>query len=162
MEKNRPPIRIMAPGRVFRHEAVDASHSAVFHQVEGLYVDRGVTMADLKATLQMFLKQLLGPKTETRFRPSYFPFTEPSAEVDVRCIFCSGSGCGVCKKSGWLEMLGSGLVNPKVLRGVGLDPEEYSGYAFGIGVERVAMLRLGIPDIRMFYENDLRFLEQFT
>ncbi|MBI4057313.1 MAG: phenylalanine--tRNA ligase subunit alpha [Elusimicrobia bacterium] len=161
MESSRPPLRIMAPGRVFRHEAVDASHSAVFHQIEGLYVDRQVSMADLKGTLQIFMQSLFGSSTEIRFRPSYFPFTEPSAEVDVQCLFCQGGGCTVCKKSGWLEMLGAGLVHPNVLKQVGYDPETWSGFAFGIGVERVTMLLLGIQDIRMFYENDVRFLEQF-
>ncbi|MFH1726380.1 MAG: phenylalanine--tRNA ligase subunit alpha [Elusimicrobiota bacterium] len=161
MEKHPPPVHIMAPGRVFRHEAVDASHSAVFHQVEGLYVAKSVTMADLKGTLQTFLRELLGSGTKTRFRPSYFPFTEPSAEVDVHCLLCGGSGCPACQQAGWLEMLGAGLVHPNVLRGVGCDPEVWSGFAFGIGVERIAMLLFGIPDIRMFYENDLRFLEQF-
>lgn len=158
MESSRPPVRIMAPGRVFRHEAVDASHSAVFHQVEGLYVDRKVSMADLKGTLDLFLKGLFGPGAQIRFRPSYFPFTEPSAEVDVRCLF---GACSVCKGSGWLEMLGAGLVHPNVLKEVGYDPGLWSGFAFGIGVERVAMLRCGIQDIRQFYENDLRFLTQF-
>ncbi|MFH2204693.1 MAG: phenylalanine--tRNA ligase subunit alpha [Elusimicrobiota bacterium] len=161
LEKHRPPVRIMAPGRVFRHEAVDASHSAVFHQIEGLYVDQNVTMADLKGTLDTFVKNLFGPRTKSRLRPSYFPFTEPSVEVDVLCLLCAGTGCSACKQEGWMEMLGAGLVNPKVLSGVGLDPETYSGFAFGVGVERPAMLRLGIPDIRMFYENDVRFLEQF-
>jgi phenylalanyl-tRNA synthetase alpha chain len=161
MEKNRPPIRIMAPGRVFRHEAVDASHSAVFHQVEGLVVDKNVTLADLKNVLDAFMQGMFGPKTQTRLRPSYFPFTEPSAEVDVQCLLCGGKGCSPCKGEGWMEMLGAGVVNPAVLSGVGLDPNIYSGYAFGVGVERVAMLRYGIPDIRMFYENDVRFLEQF-
>ncbi|MFA5138069.1 MAG: phenylalanine--tRNA ligase subunit alpha [Elusimicrobiota bacterium] len=161
LEAHKPPVRIMAPGRVFRRDAVDASHSAVFHQIEGLYVDRGVTLADLKGTLDEFLKRIFGPSARSRLRPSYFPFTEPSAEVDVRCLICSGKGCAVCKQSGWLEMLGSGMVHPNVLRGVGLDPEEWSGYAWGMGVERFAMFRYGIPDIRMFYENDVRFLEQF-
>ncbi|MEE8424854.1 MAG: phenylalanine--tRNA ligase subunit alpha, partial [Elusimicrobiota bacterium] len=154
MEKHKPPIRIMAPGRVFRHEAVDATHSAVFNQIEGLYVDKNVSMADLKSTLDQFMKALFGPKTKIRFRPSYFPFTEPSAEVDV--LFKKASG-----ETDWLEMLGCGIVNPAVLRNVGIDPESYSGYAFGVGIERIAMVVHGIPDIRMFYENDLRFLEQF-
>ncbi len=149
MEQHKPPIRIMAPGRVFRHEAVDATHSAVFHQIEGLYIDKGVTMADLKGTLQALMRGLFGPKTEVRFRPSYFPFTEPSAEIDVTF------------RGRWLEMGGAGVVNPAVLKGAGLDPAEWSGFAFGVGVERVSMVRREIPDIRMFYENDLRFLEQF-
>lgn len=161
MEAHKPPVRVMAPGRVFRRDAVDASHSAVFHQIEGLYVDRNATMADLKGTLDEFLKRIFGPSARSRLRPSYFPFTEPSAEVDVRCLICSGKGCPVCKQSGWLEMLGAGMVHPNVLRAVGLAPEEWSGYAWGMGVERFAMFRYGIPDIRMFYENDIRFLEQF-
>jgi phenylalanyl-tRNA synthetase alpha chain len=161
MESCRPPVRIIAPGRVFRHEAVDASHSAVFHQVEGLYVDKNVSMADLKGTLDTFLQCLFGPQTKTRFRPSYFPFTEPSAEVDIQCILCGGSGCPACKRSGWMEILGCGLVHPNVFNAVGYNPEHWSGFAFGMGVERIAMLKLGITDIRMFYENDLRFLEQW-
>lgn len=161
MESGRPPLRVMAPGRVFRHEAVDATHSAVFHQVEGLYVGHGVTFADLKGTLEAFLRKLLGERTKTRFRPSYFPFTEPSTEVDVSCLFCAGAGCPICKQSGWIELLGAGLVHPNVFKAVGYDPEQWSGFAFGIGVDRVAMLRLGVKDIRQFYENDTRFLKQF-
>lgn len=161
MESARPPLRIMSPGRVFRHEATDASHSAVFHQIEGLYVDRNVSMADLKGTLQMFLQCLFGAKTQTRFRPSFFPFTEPSAEMDIECVFCKGSGCNICKRSGWLEVLGAGLVHPNVFKAVDYDADLWSGFAFGLGVERIAMLRLGVSDIRMFYQNDLRFLEQF-
>ena len=161
MESSRPPVRIIAPGRVFRHEAVDASHSAVFHQIEGLYVDKNVSMADLKGTLDTFLQCLFGSQTKTRFRPSYFPFTEPSAEVDISCILCAGSGCPACKRSGWMEILGCGLVHSKVFEAVGYNPEHWSGFAFGLGVERIAMLKLGITDIRMFYENDVRFLEQF-
>ncbi|OGR86159.1 MAG: phenylalanine--tRNA ligase subunit alpha [Elusimicrobia bacterium RIFCSPHIGHO2_02_FULL_57_9] len=161
MESSRPPLRIICPGRVFRNEEVDATHSAVFHQVEGLAVDKNITFADLKGTLDLFLKRLFGPDTRTRFIPSYFPFTEPSAQVDVGCLFCSGSGCSVCKQSGWIEMLGAGVVNPNVFKFVNYDPEAWSGFAFGIGVERVAMLRLGIKDIRDFYENDMRFLSQF-
>jgi phenylalanyl-tRNA synthetase alpha chain len=160
LEKHPPPVRIMSPGRVFRHEAEDAGHSSVFYQIEVLYVDRGVTMADLKNTLGVFMKGLFGPQTKIRMRPSYFPFTEPSAEVDVQCLLCKGDGCSACKQSGWMEMLGSGVVNPAVLKGVGLDPEIWSGFAFGVGVERIAMLKLGIPDLRLFYENDLRFLKQ--
>lgn len=162
MEKHKPPLRIMAPGRVFRHEAVDATHAAVFHQMEGLYVDKHVTFADLKGTLHLFLQSLFGSKTKTRFRPSFYPFTEPSADVEISCIFCDGAGCNVCKRSGWIEVLGAGSVHPNVLQAVKLDPEEWSGFAFGLGVERIAMLKLGINDIRMFYQNDLRFLEQFT
>jgi len=161
METHQPPIRIMAPGRVFRHEAVDASHSAVFHQIEGLYVDKDVSMADLKGTLDVFIKGLFGARTKSRLRASFFPFTEPSVEVDVQCLLCGGDGCPACKQGGWMEMLGAGIVNSKVLRAMNIDPQVYSGFAFGIGVERIAMLRLGIPDIRMFYENDVRFLEQF-
>jgi phenylalanyl-tRNA synthetase alpha chain len=161
MEALPPPLRIICPGRVFRHEAVDATHSAVFHQIEGLAIDKGISFAELKGTLQVFLERLLGPSIQIRFRPSYFPFTEPSAEVDVGCLLCSRKGCGVCKGSGFIEMLGAGLVHPNVLRAVGLDCEEWSGFAFGIGVERIAMLRLGVKDIRAFYDNDLRFLRQF-
>ncbi|MBI4349135.1 MAG: phenylalanine--tRNA ligase subunit alpha [Elusimicrobia bacterium] len=161
MESARPPIRIIAPGRVFRHEAVDASHSAVFHQIEGLYVDKNVSMADLKGTLDTFLQCLFGSQTKTRFRPSNFPFTEPSAEVDISCILCGGSGCAACKRSGWMEILGCGLVHPNVFKAVDYNPELWSGFAFGLGVERIAMLKLGVTDIRMFYENDVRFLEQW-
>ena len=158
----KPPLRVIAPGRVFRHEAVDATHSAVFHQVEGLAVDRNLSFADLKGTLQIFLKRLFGPRTTVRLRPSYFPFTEPSAEVDVGCLFCGGSGCAICKQSGFIELLGAGVVHPKVLAAVDLNPEEWSGFAFGVGVERVAMLKYGVKDIRAFYENDQRFLSQFN
>ncbi len=161
MEKHQPPIRIMAPGRVFRNDSLDATHSPVFHQIEGLYVDKNVSMADLKRDLTAFMKGLLGDKTEIRFRPSFFPFTEPSAEVDVKCVFCSGKGCNICKGTGWIEMLGSGVVNPQVLKNCGIDPEVYSGYAFGMGVERLAMMMMNINDIRTFYENDLRILNQF-
>ena len=161
MEKHQPPLRIMAPGRVFRNDSLDATHSPVFHQIEGLYVDKNVSMADLKRDLTAFMKGLLGDKTEIRFRPSFFPFTEPSAEVDVKCVFCSGKGCHICKGSGWIEMLGSGVVHPNVLKNCGIDPEIYSGYAFGMGVERLAMMMMDINDIRAFYENDLRLLNQF-
>ena len=161
MQTRKPPIRIICPGRVFRHEAVDAGHSAVFHQIEGLYVDRKVSMADLKGTLKLFFQALFGPEVRMRFRPSYFPFVEPGAEVDVSCYLCSGKGCPVCKQTGWLEMMGAGLVHPNVLKAAGVDPEAWSGFAFGGGVERVAMLKYGIDDIRLFYENDIRFLEQF-
>ena len=161
MEGGRPPLRVICPGRVFRHESLDASHSAVFHQIEGLAVDRGISFADLKGTLRTFLQRLFGPETETRFRPSYFPFTEPSAEVDVRCLVCGGRGCPACKRSGWIEIMGAGMVHPNVFRAVGYDARQWSGFAFGVGVERVAMLRLGVPDMRLFYENDLRFLRQF-
>jgi len=161
LEQVAPPVRIIAPGRVYRNDKPDASHSPMFMQVEGLYVDHGVTFADLKGTLLEFYRRMFGADTRIRFRPHYFPFTEPSAEVDVSCIFCGGSGCRVCKQSGWLEMGGSGMVDPAVLEGVGLDPEEWTGFAFGLGVERMAMLLYGVDDIRLFYENDWRFLEQF-
>lgn len=161
METSQPPIRVVCPGRVFRHEQIDATHSAVFHQVEGLVVDEGLGLSDLKGHLQSFLEGLLGASTKTRFRPSYFPFTEPSTEVDVKCFFCPGSGCPSCKHTGWIEILGAGVVNPQVLRNVGWDPERWSGFAFGIGVERVAMLLHGVRDLRDFYTNDLRFLRQF-
>ena len=161
MEKHQPPLRIMAPGRVFRNDSLDATHSPVFHQIEGLYVDKHVSMADLKRDLTAFMKGLLGDKTEIRFRPSFFPFTEPSAEVDVKCVFCEGKGCNICKGTGWIEMLGSGVVHPNVLKNCGIDPEKYSGYAFGMGVERLAMMMMNINDIRIFYENDIRILNQF-
>jgi len=157
-----PPVRIVVPGRVHRRDVPDASHLPVFHQVEGLAVDRHVTMADLKGTLELFAREMFGPKSRIRFRPSFFPFTEPSAEVDVVCFLCGGDGCRVCKQSGWLEILGSGMVHPQVLRNVGYDPEDVTGWAFGMGIERIAMLKYGIDDIRLFYENDLRFLRQFA
>ncbi|WP_428897211.1 phenylalanyl-tRNA synthetase alpha chain [Parelusimicrobium proximum] len=160
MEKNKPPIRIMSPGRVFRRDDIDASHSPVFNQIEGLYVDKNVTLVSLKSDLNSFMKGLMGNKAEVRFRPSFFPFVEPGVEVDVRCPFCT-NGCSVCKQSGWIEMLGAGIVHPNVLKAVNIDPEEYSGYAFGMGVERLAMLMFGLRDIRAFYENDLRLLKQF-
>jgi len=162
LEQVKPPLRIIAPGRVYRNDKPDASHSPMFMQVEGLYVDHGVTFSDLKGTLLEFYRRMFGPQVQIRFRPHYFPFTEPSAEVDVSCIFCQGAGCRVCKHSGWLEMGGSGMVDPKVLEGVGLDTEEWTGFAFGLGVERMAMLLYGVDDIRLFYENDWRFLEQFS
>ncbi|MCX7715641.1 MAG: phenylalanine--tRNA ligase subunit alpha [Clostridia bacterium] len=161
MEKQRPPIRIIAPGKVYRSDAVDATHSPVFHQIEGLVVDKGVTMADLKGTLEAFIKSLYGEEAKVRFRPHHFPFTEPSAEVDVSCFICGGEGCRVCKGEGWIEILGCGMVHPKVLSNCGIDPEEYSGFAFGLGLERVAMRRYDIDDLRLFFENDLRFLRQF-
>ncbi|MGI9861853.1 phenylalanine--tRNA ligase subunit alpha [Moorella naiadis] len=162
MEARRPqvPIRIIAPGKVYRRDD-DATHSPLFHQVEGLLVDRRVTFGDLKGTLMAFLQQIFGDGVRVRFRPSYFPFTEPSAEVDISCVMCGGCGCRVCSHTGWLEILGCGLVHPKVLSMSGYDPEEVSGFAFGLGVERVAMLKYGIDDLRLFYENDLRFLQQF-
>ncbi len=161
MEKKKPPIRIIAPGRVYRSDAVDATHSPIFHQIEGLVVDKGVTMADLKGTLEAFIKALYGEKTKVRFRPHHFPFTEPSAEVDVSCFVCGGEGCSVCKGEGWIEILGCGMVHPKVLKNCGIDPEIYSGFAFGIGLERIAMGRYDINDLRLFFENDVRFLKQF-
>ncbi|MGE5606511.1 MAG: phenylalanine--tRNA ligase subunit alpha [Bacteroidota bacterium] len=161
MEKMHPnPIRIIAPGRVYRRDALDASHSPMFHQIEGLAVDEGITFGDLKGVLTVFAKKLFGEERQVRFRPSFFPFTEPSAEVDVSCS-CAGKGCRVCKGSGWLEILGSGSVNPMVLKMSNYDPERVSGFAFGMGVERIAMLKYGINDIRLFYENDMRFLAQF-
>lgn len=161
MEKQKPPIRIIAPGMVYRSDAVDATHSPVFHQIEGLVVDKGITMADLKGTLEMFIKSLYGNETKVRFRPHHFQFTEPSAEVDVSCFVCGGEGCRVCKGEGWIEILGCGMVHPKVLSNCGIDPEEYSGFAFGLGLERIAMRKYDIDDLRLFYENDLRFLKQF-
>ena len=161
MEKQKPPIRIIAPGKVYRSDAVDATHSPVFHQIEGLVVDKGVTMADLKGTLEVFLKRLYGEKTRVRFRPHHFPFTEPSAEADISCFRCGGEGCPVCKGEGWIEIFGCGMVHPKVLANCGIDPEVYSGFAFGVGLERIAMGKYGINDLRLFYENDQRFLDQF-
>lgn len=160
MEKKRPPIRIIAPGAVFRCDQ-DVSHTPMFHQVEGLMVDRMVRFSDLKGILTVFAKEMFGEDVRVRFRPSYFPFTEPSAEFDISCVICNGRGCRVCKDSGWLEILGSGMVHPQVLRNVGYDPEEYTGFAFGLGVERIAMIKFGIDDIRQFYLNDIRFLSQF-
>ncbi|MBI4397224.1 MAG: phenylalanine--tRNA ligase subunit alpha [Elusimicrobia bacterium] len=161
MRTHQPPLYIVAPGRVFRHEAVDATHSFVFHQVEGLAVDKDISMADLKGMLTLFAQHLFGPGAEIRFRPSYFPFVEPGIEVDISCTLCGGKGCRVCKQSGWLEMLGAGLVNPNVFRAVGYDPRKVTGYAFGIGVERVAMFKYGVDDMRLFFDNDIRFLQQF-
>ena len=161
MEKERPPIRILSPGRVYRSDAVDATHSPLFHQIEGLVVDRGVTMGDLKGTLAMFARRMFGSDTKIRFRPHHFPFTEPSAEVDVSCFACGGKGCRFCKGEGWIEILGAGMVHPNVLSGCSIDPEEYSGFAFGLGVERVALLKYHIDDMRLLYENDVRFLGQF-
>lgn len=161
MERKRPPIRAVFPGRVFRNEAISARAHCIFHQVEGLYVAKNVSFADLKQVLLYFAKEMFGADVEIRLRPSYFPFTEPSAEMDVSCTLCGGKGCGVCKGSGWLEILGCGMVDPAVLENNGIDPKEYSGYAFGMGVERIAMLRYGVDDIRNFFENDVRFLSQF-
>ena len=160
MEKTKPPLKIIAPGKVYRCDA-DVSHTAMFHQVEGLMVDTGVSFGDLKGVLELFIRSFFGKDTPVRFRPSYFPFTEPSAEVDIGCVFCKGAGCRVCKTTGWLEVLGSGLVNPRVFEMTGYDPARYSGFAFGMGVERMTMLKYSIDDIRLFYENDIRFLRQF-
>lgn len=161
MEQKKPPIRIIAPGRVYRSDAVDATHSPLFHQIEGLVVDKGIRMSDLKGILELFAKKLYGEDTVVRFRPHHFPFTEPSAELDVQCFACRGEGCRLCKGEGWIELLGCGMVHPKVLSICGIDPEEYSGFAFGMGLERIVMRRYGIDDLRLFYENDLRFLNQF-
>lgn len=162
MERRKPPIRIISPGRVYRKDEVDATHSPMFHQIEGLVVDRGITMADLKGTLQAMVQRLYGADSVVRFRPHHFPFTEPSCEVDVQCFECGGKGCRVCKQEGWIELLGAGMVHPKVLEGCGIDSEVYSGFAFGIGVERLAMRRFSISDMRLFFENDVRFLRQFN
>ena len=159
--KTKPPIKVISPGRCFRCDTPDATHSPMFHQIEGLVVDEGITMADLKGTLDSFAKQLFGTETRTKFRPHHFPFTEPSAEMDVSCFKCGGKGCRVCKGSGWIEILGCGMVHPHVLKVGGLDTEKYTGFAFGMGVERAAMLKYGVDDIRLFYENDMRFINQF-
>ena len=161
MEKGKLPIRMIAPGRVFRSDEVDATHSPSFHQVEGLVIDKDITFADLKGTLAEFARELFGPETKVKFRPHHFPFTEPSAEVDVTCFKCGGSGCRFCKGSGWIEILGCGMVHPHVLEMCGIDPEEYSGFAFGVGLERIALLKYEIDDMRLLYENDIRFLKQF-
>ena len=162
METTKPPIRTLSPGRVFRNEAISARSHCIFHQVEGLYVDTGVSFADLKQSLFYFAREMFGEETEIRFRPSYFPFTEPSAEMDISCNICNGEGCNVCKYSGWLEIMGCGMIDPAVLKNCGIDPETYSGYAFGMGVERIAMMLYSVRDIRYFFENDQRFLKQFT
>lgn len=161
METTPPPVRIVTPGRCYRRDTTDATHSANFHQIEGLYVDRDVSLADLKGTLAHFARQMMGPEVQVRFRPHFFPFTEPSVECDFTCHVCKGRGCRVCKQSGWIEIAGAGMVDPRVFRKVGYNPEVVSGYAFGMGIERIAMIRFGIPDIRMLYENDVRFLKQF-
>jgi len=161
MEQQKPPIRIIAPGRVFRSDEVDATHSPVFHQIEGLVIDKNITFADLKGTLAQFAIELFGPETKVKFRPHHFPFTEPSAEVDVTCFKCGGEGCRMCKGTGWIEILGCGMVHPKVLRMSGIDPDIYSGFAFGVGLERIALLKYEIDDMRLLYENDDRFLRQF-
>ena len=161
MEQGKLPIRMIAPGRVFRSDEVDATHSPSFHQIEGLVVDKNISFADLKGTLEVFAKELFGPETKTKFRPHHFPFTEPSAEVDVTCFKCGGKGCRFCKGSGWIEILGCGMVHPHVLEMCGIDPDEYTGFAFGVGLERIALLKYEIDDMRLLYENDIRFLKQF-
>ena len=161
MENKKPPIRMIAPGRVFRSDAVDATHSPLFHQIEGMAIDEGITMGDLKGTLETFAKKLYGEQTKIRLRPHHFPFTEPSCEIDVSCFKCGGCGCSMCKGEGLIEILGGGMVHPKVLRTGGIDPEKYSGFAFGVGLERIAMFRFGLDDMRLLYENDVRFLDQF-
>jgi len=160
MEKRKPPLALIAPGRVYRRDS-DATHSPVFHQLEGFLVKEKVTFGDLKGTLTEFLRQMFGHEKKVRFRPSFFPFTEPSAEVDVECVLCSGKGCRLCKETGWLEILGSGMIDPNVFKAVGYDAEKYTGFAFGMGIDRIAMLKYGIDNIRLLYENDVRFLEQF-
>ncbi len=161
MESQKPPIKVIAPGRVYRSDEVDATHSPLFHQIEGLVVDKNIRMSDLKGTLELFAKRLYGEDAVVRFRPHHFSFTEPSAEMDIRCFACEGKGCRLCKNEGWIEILGAGMVHPKVLKNCGIDPEEYSGFAFGLGLERIVMRRYNIDDLRLFFENDLRFLEQF-
>ena len=161
MEQKKPPLRIIAPGRVYRSDSVDATHSPLFHQIEGLVIDKGITMGDLKGNLEALAKRLYGEQTKIRLRPHHFPFTEPSCEIDVSCFNCGGKGCPMCKGEGWIEILGAGMVHPDVLRRGNIDPEEYSGYAFGIGLERLAMFRFDVDDMRLYYENDLRFLSQF-
>ncbi|WP_055667604.1 phenylalanine--tRNA ligase subunit alpha [Desnuesiella massiliensis] len=161
MENEKPPIKMISPGRVYRSDAADATHSPIFYQMEGLVVDKGITFADLKGTLEMFAKKMFGDKVKTKFRPHHFPFTEPSAEMDATCFVCQGEGCRVCKGSGWIELLGCGMVHPEVLRNCGIDPEIYSGFAFGFGVDRMVMTKYGLDDIRLLYESDMRFLNQF-
>lgn len=161
MEKTTPPLAVVIPGRVYRNEAVDASHAAEFFQIEGLYVDRDVSLADLRATVRRFITSLYGEGTTIRFRPHFFPFTEPSVEVDMACFACGGDGCAVCGRTGWIEIMGAGMVHPNVFASAGYDPDAYTGFAFGLGIDRIAMLRYGIDDIRLLYENDLRFLQQF-
>jgi phenylalanyl-tRNA synthetase alpha chain len=161
MEKGEPPFKFVVPGRVYRHEAVDATHHHIFHQVEGFLVDEGIHFGHLKGVLEAFVKRFYGPEIRTRFRPSFFPFTEPSAEMDISCIFCEGKGCRICKQSGWVETLGCGMIHPNVLRNCKVDPEKWTGFAFGMGVERIAMFKYRVDDIRLFYQNDVRFLKQF-
>ena len=161
MENHQPPIRIIAPGRCYRNDKMDASHSPVFHQVEALVVDENISFADLKDTLNIFVQTMFGKNIKSRIRPHFFPFTEPSAEIDISCVNCGGSGCRICKNSGWLEMGGAGMVDPAVLEAVGIDSEKYTGYAFGLGIDRITMLKYNIPDLRILFENDLRFLKQY-
>lgn len=161
MENQKPPIKMISPGKVYRADSVDPTHSPIFHQMEGLVIAKGVTFADLKGTLELFAKKMFGDKVKTKFRPHHFPFTEPSAEMDATCFVCQGKGCSVCKGSGWIELLGCGMVHPQVLRNCNIDPEEYSGFAFGFGVDRMVMLSYGLDDIRLLYESDMRFLNQF-
>ncbi|MHC1682324.1 MAG: phenylalanine--tRNA ligase subunit alpha [Clostridiaceae bacterium] len=161
MENQKPPIKMIAPGKVYRSDAVDATHSPIFYQIEGLVIDKGITFADLKGTLELFVKRMFGDKMKTKFRPHHFPFTEPSAEMDATCFVCNGEGCRVCKGEGWIEILGCGMVHPQVLKNCGIDPEEYSGFAFGFGLDRMVMQKYGIDDIRLLYESDMRFLKQF-
>ena len=161
MERQKPPIRVICPGRVFRNEAISYRAHCIFHQIEGLYIDENVSFADMKQSLLYFAKEIFGEQTAIRMRPSYFPFTEPSAEVDVSCNLCGGKGCAVCKGTGWLEIMGCGMVDPNVLTANGIDPEKYSGFAFGMGIERIAMLKYGVKDLRLYFENDVRFLHQF-
>lgn len=162
METQKPPIRIIAPGRVFRNEAISARAHCIFHQIEGLYIDKNVSFADLKQNLLYFAKEMFGESTKIRLRPSYFPFTEPSAEMDISCNLCGGKGCNVCKQTGWLEIMGCGMVDPNVLEANGIDSKEYSGFAFGMGIERITMLKYNVKDLRLYFENDMRFLKQFT
>lgn len=161
MEKQKPPIKIIVPGRVYRSDAVDATHSPIFHQIEGLVVDKDITMGDLKGVLNVFAKKMFGENTKTQFRPHHFPFTEPSAEMDVSCVTCGGKGCRICSYTGWIEILGAGMVHPKVLEYGGIDPEKYTGFAFGMGLDRIVNQIFEIDDIRLLYENDIRFLQQF-
>ena len=162
MEKQKPPIRVICPGRVYRNETISARAHCFFHQVEGLYIDENVSFADLKQTLYFFVQEMFGKDTKVRFRPSYFPFTEPSAEMDISCLICGGDGCNVCKHTGWVEILGSGMVHPKVLENFGIDPNKYTGFAFGMGVERICQLKYRVNDLRLYSQNDVRFLKQFT
>jgi len=161
MEKMKPPVRIICPGKVFRRDAFDPTHSPMFHQVEGLLVDEGVTFSDMKGTLERFHKAFFGEKTQTRLRPSFFPFTEPSAEVDISCVSCGGTGCRNCKGTGWIEVMGCGMVHTALFKNVGYDPEKYTGFAFGGGIERYAKLRYNVEDLQLYFQNDMRFLEQF-